>query len=98
MIRNIYTKVQKKIHNQKYLHDFDKKRLKNPDVTILSNCCVGGMLYHDFKLRFLSPTINLNIPFEDFLKYCNKLPKYKNQKIMECPPSWKTFTNLEARR
>ena len=94
MIRNIYTQVQKKIHNKKFLHDFDKNRLKNPDITLLTNCCVGGMLYHDFGLSFLSPTINLNIPFDDFLKYCNNLPDYKDIKITECPPLVEEFQRL----
>lgn len=36
-------------------------RLENSDITILSNNCIGGIIYHKLGLRFKSPTINLLI-------------------------------------
>lgn len=45
------------------------------DITILSNNCLAGMVYHDFGLPFLSPTINLSMSCDAFLKICHD-PRY----------------------
>lgn len=34
------------------------------------------MLYHDLGLRFNSPTVNLYIPFPDYIKFCQNLEHY----------------------
>ena len=45
-----------------------KKKLKNNNFTLITPNCMGGMIYHDLGLRFLSPTINLQIfPFDKFI-------------------------------
>ena len=31
----------------------------DPDASIISNDCLGGMISHDLGLKFMSPTINL---------------------------------------
>ena len=49
---------------------------------IASNCC-GTMMYHDLGLPFLSPTINLNIGMEDFVRMVENLPWYMEQEIVE---------------
>lgn len=41
-------------------------QLKNKEVTIISNNCIGGFIYHDLKLRFNSPTINMFINAYDY--------------------------------
>lgn len=41
-------------------------RIKNKNITIISNNCISGFLYHDLHLKFLSPTINTLIIEEDF--------------------------------
>ena len=43
------------------------------NVTILSMNCTGGILYHELGLPFLSPTINLYIQAEDFIRFCERL-------------------------
>ena len=48
----------------------------NPDVSILSMNCTGGILYHDLGLQFRSPTINLYFQAEDFLRFCERLEDY----------------------
>ena len=55
------------------MHSFHK-RLKNKKVTILSANCIGGAMYHDAMIQFLSPTINLTIP--DFLRFVENLDYY----------------------
>jgi len=46
--------------------------LKNRDCSIFSDNCLAGMIYHDYGMRFNSPTINCTIHAYDynrFLKY-----------------------------
>lgn len=55
---------------------WQRKRLKNTDLTIVANNCIGGIIYHDLGLRFQSPTINLDIPADNFLILCEHLEEY----------------------
>lgn len=51
---------------------FDFKRyislVKDP-VTILSDDCWGGFIYHDLCLPFISPTVNIAWPIDHFCKF-----------------------------
>ena len=53
--------------------------LKNVDVTILCNCCIGGCFYHDAKVRFQSPTINLYFEHHGFIDYIKNLKEYTSK-------------------
>lgn len=53
-----------------------RAKLKNKDFSIISSDCVGGLVYHDLGMKFLSPTINLAIPAHDFIKFCENLDYY----------------------
>lgn len=55
-----------------------RKRLKNSNITIISQNCTGGVLYHDLGLEFLSPTINMFIEGENFVKLVENLEHYLN--------------------
>ena len=55
---------------------FLRKRLRNRDFTLLTNTCIGGIIYHELGLQFLSPTINLWMHDKDFYKFANKLEYY----------------------
>lgn len=48
----------------------------NPGVSILSSNCTGGILYHDLGLQFRSPTENLFMRAEDYIKFCEDLDYY----------------------
>lgn len=52
------------------------------DFTILANTCIAGKIYHKLGMRFLSPTINLWITQKEFVKFCNNLNFYINQKLV----------------
>lgn len=59
--------------------------LKNRNVSILSMNCTGGILYHDVGMQFLSPTINLYMQAEDFIRFCEHLDDYLAMDTMrEC--------------
>ena len=53
------------------------------DFTILSQNCIGGVLYHDLGLQFSSPTVNLFFEANDFVKFVLKLDHY-----LSCEFEW----------
>lgn len=53
-----------------------RKELRNKDFSILCSNCIGGIIYHRLGLKFLSPTINLWMWQNDYLKFVNNLEKY----------------------
>ena len=58
-----------------------KKRVnhaKPEPVSIISQNCIGGVLYHDLGMKFLSPTINLFFKEPDFVRFANNLTYYIN--------------------
>lgn len=63
--------------------EIKRKRLKNLNPTIISSNCNGGIIYHDLKLPFNSPTINLSMDTDDFIKLVGNLKYYLEQEIVE---------------
>ena len=77
-------------HRGRFLRDhvrnkIDRARLKNKDFTIISNNCIGGVISHDLGLQFKSPTVNLLIKPDDFIKFLENFEYYKNLEITEIP-------------
>lgn len=54
----------------------NRKRLRNKNFTIISKVCTGGTIYHDLRMRFDSPTVNLYIGANDFIKFASNLQYY----------------------
>lgn len=74
----------------KYIEEA-RKKFEKKTLSILSQQCIGGVIYHDMGMQFLSPTINLYLNAKDFLtmveniEYYMKLPvdmKMENGKIV----------------
>lgn len=63
--------------------EIKRKRLKNLNPTIISSNCNGGIIYHDLNLPFNSPTINLSMDTDDFIKLVSNLKYYLDQEIVE---------------
>lgn len=59
----------------------NRKRLKNKNFTIISSNCIGGVLYHELGLKFLSPTINMYLRPNEFIKFCQNMRYY-----LSCEP------------
>lgn len=63
---------------------FDFKRyvslIENP-ITILSNDCWGGVLYHALYLPFHSPTVNMFVPEESYCKLISNLEYYLREPL-----------------
>ena len=51
------------------------------DLTIISNTCLGGRLYHDYGKKFLSPTIDFYMDPDSFVKFCSNLKYYMSCEI-----------------
>lgn len=71
--------------------DLQNMRIKNirekadlSDLSILSQNCIGGVLYHDMGLQFSSPTVNLFFEAEDFVKFVLNLDHY-----VSCEFEWR---------
>lgn len=60
-----------------------RKRLDNLNFSIIASNCVGTIIYHDLDLPFLSPTINLTIEMDDFIRFAENLKWYMEQEIVE---------------
>lgn len=63
--------------------EIKRKRLKNFNPTIISSNCNGGIIYHDLGLTFNSPTINLSMDTDDFIRLVSNLKYYLEQEIYE---------------
>ena len=55
----------------------------NQDFTLISRDCVGGVLYHQLGLRFLTPTINLFLSPDDFNYFCLNIGDYISGELKE---------------
>ncbi len=60
-----------------------RKSLHNMTPTILSNNCNGTFMYHDLRLKFYSPTINLFFSIPDFIKFLSDLDLYLEMELKQ---------------
>ena len=74
--------MAKEQRNELSLSKF-RERNKNLDFTLIARDCIGGILYHQLGLKFLSPTINLFFTPEDFNYFCLNLKEYIDGKLEE---------------
>lgn len=49
---------------------------KNKDFTLIAQNCIGGVIYADLGLEFKTPTINMFIEDENFVKLCENFAYY----------------------
>ena len=55
---------------------YQRWRLHNTNITLISSNCTGGGILRDLNLPFTSPFINLFIKPHDFIKLCENLEHY----------------------
>lgn len=58
-----------------------RQALINTNPTFLCPNCIGGILFHDLKLQFRSPTVNLMMYQTDFFKFVMDLDHYLGQEL-----------------
>lgn len=57
--------------------------MKEKQCALLTNNCLGGFLYHDWGMKFVTPIINLQMDNSTFIRFCAALPESLNWKIKE---------------
>nr|WP_325182954.1 DUF1919 domain-containing protein [uncultured Oscillibacter sp.] len=60
-----------------------RARLRRSDFSIICTNCIGGVMYHDLSLEFLTPTVNLTISMPDLVKLAGNLKWYMEQPLLE---------------
>lgn len=71
--------LEQEIYDINYFLGYFRRLLYKKDVpTIISNDCIAGEIYHLMNMPFLSPTINMVITPNDFLKLCQNPERYFN--------------------
>lgn len=82
MLKDIFRK------SRYFFRDFfiNKKKRKNTkkrDFSIIASDCTGGMVLHDLKMRFNSPTVNMFFMASDFLEFCKDIKHYMDMPMEE---------------
>lgn len=74
----LYSRIFGKIRHELAMAKARKARRQTGDktVSIISQNCIGGVLYHDLGQPFRSPTINLYLTASDFVKFVGDLRRY----------------------
>lgn len=62
-----------------------KRRIKNKDFSLFCGDCMGGIIYHQLGLPFLSPTINTRIFQKDLCRMLLNLKEYMTYDIEKVP-------------
>ena len=79
-----FTKIKQGINKKIIMPRLIKQRSKiieNKDISIISSNCIGGILSHDYGLKFNSPTVNLSFSALDFIKFIEKLEHYLDSEL-----------------
>ena len=67
-------------------HRYMRSRLNiSEPPTIFCSNCVGGIISHNLGLKFMSPTVNLNISNADFIKIVTNFDYYLNCELVYNP-------------
>lgn len=79
---DIYWKlIAKPFIRKDYISKLQRKYNYENKVSLITSNCIGGEIYNDLQLKFLSPTINLWISEPDFLKFVFDLKGYTSNKL-----------------
>lgn len=71
-IINLYKKTIGKINN---------KKIKNKNITIISNNCWGGIFYRNNNLEYCSPTLGMFFMADEYIKFIYEMKKYIESEI-----------------
>lgn len=65
-----------------FRNKIDRQNLKNENFSIISQNCIGGVIYHDLGHEFMSPTINLFFESNDFIKFVSNIKYYLAKELV----------------
>lgn len=91
MFLNEWIRKSREYRNQKYNDRLKKEISFKKTPSIISNNCVGGVVYHNLGLQFKSPTINLYMNNEDFLLFVSNLQEFLSAELVEVRETKKPF-------
>lgn len=74
-----------------------KSKLKNKTPSIITNTCIGGIVYHDLGLKFCSPTIDVLIYEKEYIRFLLRLEEYLQCEPIEVFQEGKSFPIGELR-
>lgn len=63
---------------------YGKAIIKDRNISIIANNCIGADICHSLGLRFNSPTVNMQICPEDYVRFVSNLGHYVKADITEC--------------
>jgi uncharacterized protein (DUF1919 family) len=66
-----------------FISYYNHYSIKYKAITIFSNNCIAGFLYNDYRLKFNSPTINLQISPQNFIKFLKNINYYLSIELIE---------------
>ncbi len=75
------------------------KRLKDKNLTIISNNCWGGTVYEAHNLQKQSPTVGMFFTADDYIKFLKHFKEYLNAPLTFIPPSesrWKDMKEVSG--
>ena len=81
-IKTIYRKIRFMLRDF-FINKNKWSNLKADRLVIVASDCTGGMLYHDLKKEFMSPTINLFFSATDYIKFLKNPYFYFNMEMEE---------------
>lgn len=81
-MKNIFLKIYKLT-----IGVINNKKIRNKNLTIISNNCWGGVFYRNSNLEYLSPTIGMFFISKEYIKFINNLKHYIDSEL--------TFIDLE---
>ena len=81
-IKTIYRKIRFALRDF-FINKNKWSNLKADRLVIVASDCTGGMLYHDLKKEFLSPTINLFFSAADYIKFLKNPDFYLDMEMEE---------------
>ena len=64
-----------------YFKNFRLRKLGS--FTLIANNCIAGFLYQKFNISYFSPTIGLQLPQDDFVKFCSNINYYIDGELIE---------------
>ena len=59
----------------------NRARLVRHDMSLVASDCTGGVLSHDLRLRFNSPTVNFFFMAEDYLRFVTAPERYLTERM-----------------
>ena len=60
-----------------------RNQVQEKEISIIASDCIGGVIYKALRRRMDSPTINMFFSASDFIKFCESIDYYLEQKIVE---------------